>query len=154
MRWMHSLCGFPLGARRDEADRVLHAELCVRTLETPLTTESLILALRPTLAAKQYGSEDLLAKLVAEAVLAVMPKDPKNVRVVPLPPTPLTLWKRLTSNDLNSSTWITSEWSRLWVEDSTRVVSSAGWSLGVRRRVRVSLSATRCWAAAERLGFI
>lgn len=51
----------------------------MRTLETPLTTESLILALRPTLAAKQYGSEDLLAKLVAEAVLAVMPKDAKNV---------------------------------------------------------------------------
>lgn len=63
------------------------AELTQRTLETPLTTDSLILALRPTLASKQYGAEDLLAKLVAEAVLAVMPRDPKqfnvdNVRVV------------------------------------------------------------------------
>lgn len=55
------------------------AELAVRTLETPLTEESLILALRPTLASKQYGSEDLLAKLVAEAVLAVMPKNPAAV---------------------------------------------------------------------------
>lgn len=55
------------------------AELTARTLETPLTEESLILALRPTLASKQYGAEDLLAKLVAEAVLAVMPKDPKAV---------------------------------------------------------------------------
>lgn len=41
--------------------------------------ESLILALRPTLASKQYGAEDLLAKLVAEAVLAVMPRDAKAV---------------------------------------------------------------------------
>ncbi|KAL8283198.1 hypothetical protein RQP46_005976 [Phenoliferia psychrophenolica] len=65
---------------RDKAMEELE-KLCVRTLETPLTTESLILALRPTLAAKQYGSEDLLAKLVAEAVLAVMPKDAKNFNV-------------------------------------------------------------------------
>jgi len=51
-----------------------------RTLETPLTQESLTLALRPTLAAKQYGSEDLLSRLVSEAVMAVMPKDPRAVR--------------------------------------------------------------------------
>ncbi|GAA5900780.1 hypothetical protein JCM5296_004893 [Sporobolomyces johnsonii] len=62
-------------------------KLAIRTLETPLTEESLKLALKPTLAAKQYGSEDLLASLVSEAVLAVMPKDPRafnvdNVRVV------------------------------------------------------------------------
>jgi len=44
-----------------------------------MTEESLILALRPTLASKQYGSEDLLAQLVAEAVLAVMPKNPSAV---------------------------------------------------------------------------
>ncbi|GAA5971963.1 hypothetical protein JCM21900_003131 [Sporobolomyces salmonicolor] len=62
-------------------------QLAIRTLETPLTEESLKLALKPTLAAKQYGAEDLLASLVSEAVLAVMPKDPRafnvdNVRVV------------------------------------------------------------------------
>ena len=57
--------------------------LTAKTLETPLTTESLILALRPTLASKQYGAEDLLAKLVAEAVLAVMPRDPKKVSCGP-----------------------------------------------------------------------
>lgn len=62
-----------------EADN-LNVELTAKTLETPLTTESLILALRPTLASKQYGAEDLLAKLVAEAVLAVMPRDPTKVR--------------------------------------------------------------------------
>jgi len=58
----------------------LVAELTVKTLETPLTEESLKLALKPTLAAKQYGSEDLLASLVSEAVLAVMPKNPTAVR--------------------------------------------------------------------------
>ncbi|GAA5997304.1 chaperonin-containing T-complex subunit CCT8 [Rhodotorula paludigena] len=71
---------------RDKAIEELEKMTC-RTLETPLTEESLKLALRPTLAAKQYGSEDLLSKLVSEAVMAVMPKDPRafnvdNVRVV------------------------------------------------------------------------
>jgi len=58
----------------------IDVELTVKTLETPLTEESLKLALKPTLAAKQYGSEDLLASLVSEAVLAVMPKNPTAVR--------------------------------------------------------------------------
>ncbi|GAA5985846.1 hypothetical protein JCM5350_006913 [Sporobolomyces pararoseus] len=71
---------------RDKAVEELE-KLTVKTLETPLTEESLKLALKPTLAAKQYGSEDLLASLVSEAVLAVMPKIPTafnvdNVRVV------------------------------------------------------------------------
>ncbi|GAA5837429.1 hypothetical protein JCM9279_005685 [Rhodotorula babjevae] len=71
---------------RDRAIEELEKLVC-RTLETPLTQESLTLALRPTLAAKQYGSEDLLSRLVSEAVMAVMPKDPRafnvdNVRVV------------------------------------------------------------------------
>ncbi|GAA5972658.1 hypothetical protein JCM11641_002961 [Rhodosporidiobolus odoratus] len=71
---------------RDKAIEELD-KLCVRTLEVPLTEESLKLAIRPTLAAKQYGSEDLLSRLVSEAVMAVMPKDPRafnidNVRVV------------------------------------------------------------------------
>ncbi|KAI5481432.1 T-complex protein 1 subunit theta [Pseudohyphozyma bogoriensis] len=65
---------------RDKAMEELE-KLCIRTLETPLTTESLQLALRPTLAAKQYGSEDLLSKLVSEAVMAVMPKEIKNFNV-------------------------------------------------------------------------
>ncbi|GAA5875862.1 hypothetical protein JCM16303_004025 [Sporobolomyces ruberrimus] len=71
---------------RDKAVEELE-KLTVKTLESPLTEESLKLALKPTLAAKQYGSEDLLASLVSEAVLAVMPKNPTafnvdNVRVV------------------------------------------------------------------------
>jgi T-complex protein 1 subunit theta len=44
-------------------------------------------AVIPAIASKQYGSEDLLAGLVAEAALSVMPENPKtfnvdNVRVV------------------------------------------------------------------------
>ncbi|SCZ90117.1 BZ3500_MvSof-1268-A1-R1_Chr1-3g01787 [Microbotryum saponariae] len=62
---------------RDRAIEELE-KLSIRTLETPLTDASLQLALKPTLASKQYGSEDLLSKLVAEAVMAVMPKNPKN----------------------------------------------------------------------------
>ncbi|KAK4057565.1 T-complex protein 1 subunit theta [Microbotryomycetes sp. JL221] len=71
---------------RDKALEELE-KLSIRTLETPLNEQSLQIALKPALASKMYGSEDLLARLVAEAVQAVMPKDPKlfnvdNVRVV------------------------------------------------------------------------
>jgi T-complex protein 1 subunit theta len=46
-----------------------------------LTQASLTLALKPAIASKQYGSEDILASLVAEAALAVMPPNPKNFNV-------------------------------------------------------------------------
>ena len=57
------------------------------TLPSPLTHASLALALKPAIASKQYGYEDTLATLVAEAALVVMPNNPKhfnvdNVRVV------------------------------------------------------------------------
>ena len=44
-------------------------------------------AVIPAIASKQYGSEDVLAGLVAQAALSVMPENPKtfnvdNVRVV------------------------------------------------------------------------
>lgn len=48
-------------------------KLSVATLSSPLTSESLALALRPSLASKQYGNEDLLAPLVAQAVSLVLP---------------------------------------------------------------------------------
>lgn len=49
--------------------------------------DELVKAVKPAIASKQHGNEDLLAKLVAEAVLSVMPSNPKvfsvdNVRVV------------------------------------------------------------------------
>lgn len=57
------------------------AALSVHTLPSPLTHKSLTLALKPAIASKQYGSEDILASLVAEAALAVMPPNPKNFNV-------------------------------------------------------------------------
>jgi len=52
-----------------------------------LTKAALVRAVIPAIASKQYGSEDTLAGLVAEAALSVMPANPKtfnvdNVRVV------------------------------------------------------------------------
>ncbi|KAL1703977.1 chaperonin Cpn60/TCP-1 family [Schizophyllum commune] len=56
-------------------------KLSVKTLPSPLTTSSLATALRPAIASKQYGVEDKLAALVAEACLAVMPPNSKNFNV-------------------------------------------------------------------------
>ncbi|KXN86021.1 putative T-complex protein 1 subunit theta [Leucoagaricus sp. SymC.cos] len=50
-------------------------------LTQPLTQDSLVTALKPAIAAKQYGIEDTLASLVAEAALSVMPPNPKNFNV-------------------------------------------------------------------------
>jgi len=52
-----------------------------------LTKAALARAVIPAIASKQYGSEDILAELVAEAALSVMPENRKtfnvdNVRVV------------------------------------------------------------------------
>ena len=43
------------------------------TLPIPITLPTLTDALKPVLATKQFGSEHILAALVAEAALAVMP---------------------------------------------------------------------------------
>ena len=56
-------------------------ELSVSTLPTPLTQTSLATALKPAIASKQYGFEDTLSSLVAEAALTVMPANPKNFNV-------------------------------------------------------------------------
>ncbi|KAI0046463.1 T-complex protein 1 [Auriscalpium vulgare] len=61
--------------------------LSIRELPSPLAKGPLALAVTPAIASKQYGTEDLLASLVAEAALAVMPANNKtfnvdNVRVV------------------------------------------------------------------------
>lgn len=49
---------------------------------SPLPTlEQLATAVSPSLASKQPGSEKILAKLVAEASLAIMPKNPKDFNV-------------------------------------------------------------------------
>ncbi|KAH9935096.1 T-complex protein 1 [Epithele typhae] len=55
--------------------------LSTSSLPSPLTQASLATALKPAIASKQYGFEDQLAGLVAEASLAVMPPNPKNFNV-------------------------------------------------------------------------
>ncbi|THH20492.1 hypothetical protein EW146_g884 [Bondarzewia mesenterica] len=50
-------------------------------LPNPLTQETLMRAIKPAIASKQYGSEDSLASLVAEAALSIMPANPKNFNV-------------------------------------------------------------------------
>ncbi|KAK9451407.1 chaperonin Cpn60/TCP-1 family [Limtongia smithiae] len=63
------------------------ADLSVDKVENLRSEMELYKAIMPAIASKQYGNEELLAKLVAEAVFSVMPKNPKafnvdNVRVV------------------------------------------------------------------------
>ncbi|KZT72374.1 T-complex protein 1 [Daedalea quercina L-15889] len=55
--------------------------LSTKTLDSPPTQSGLAAALKPAIASKQYGYEDTLAALVAEAALAVMPPNPKNFNV-------------------------------------------------------------------------
>jgi T-complex protein 1 subunit theta len=56
-------------------------DLSTSSLPNPFTHQSLATALKPAIASKQYGYEDTLANLVAEAALAVMPSNPKNFNV-------------------------------------------------------------------------
>lgn len=58
-----------------------HLELSTTSLPSPLSQKTLTEALKPVIASKQYGLEDTLASLVAEAALAVMPTNPKNFNV-------------------------------------------------------------------------
>ncbi|KAL8423693.1 hypothetical protein RB596_003777 [Gaeumannomyces avenae] len=56
-------------------------ELVVNKVEDLRNQEELSKALRTVIASKQNGNEDFLANLVAEAVLAVLPKNPANFNV-------------------------------------------------------------------------
>jgi T-complex protein 1 subunit theta len=59
----------------------LSVELVCDKVEDIRSHEELSKAIRTVVAAKQSGSEDFLAGLVAEAVLAVLPKNPVNFNV-------------------------------------------------------------------------
>lgn len=64
-----------------------HSALSIHTLPKKLTVTALRTALKPAIASKQYGSEEILSSLVAEAALNVMPYNPSsfnvdNIRVV------------------------------------------------------------------------
>ncbi|KZT36936.1 T-complex protein 1 [Sistotremastrum suecicum HHB10207 ss-3] len=56
-------------------------KLSTFSFPSPITQSSLALALKPSLASKQYGSEDILARLVAEAALSIIPSNPQNFNV-------------------------------------------------------------------------
>lgn len=62
---------------RDKALAELE-DLSVAELASPPTVDSLALALRPCIASKQYGQEDILAPLVAQAVSLVLPPAPSS----------------------------------------------------------------------------
>jgi T-complex protein 1 subunit theta len=64
----------------EDALKILESLAC-STLENPRDKASLTKALIPVLAAKQYGYEEMLAGLVAEAVLTVMPPATKKASV-------------------------------------------------------------------------
>ncbi|KAI8391714.1 T-complex protein 1 theta subunit [Radiomyces spectabilis] len=71
---------------RDRALALL-PELVVDKVASLTTREELFKVVKSAIASKQYGYEDLLGQLVAEAALNVMPKNPKdfnvdNIRVV------------------------------------------------------------------------
>ena len=61
--------------------------LSTSEVQSPLTKAALVHAVTPAIASKQYGCEDILAGLVADGALSVMPENTKtfnvdNVRVV------------------------------------------------------------------------
>src|SRR5690606_32462013 len=56
-------------------------KLAVDKVEDMRSQEELSKAIRTVIASKQNGSEDFLADLVADAVLAVLPKNPANFNV-------------------------------------------------------------------------
>ncbi|TIC74349.1 IKI3-domain-containing protein [Wallemia mellicola] len=63
------------------------AELENDKLELPVSKDSLVKSIKTSLGSKQFGNEDFLSDLVADAAITVMPKDPSqfnidNVRVV------------------------------------------------------------------------
>lgn len=59
----------------------MYTELEVDRIADLRSTEELGKALRTVIASKQSGSEDVLAPLVAEAVQAVLPKNPANFNI-------------------------------------------------------------------------
>lgn len=65
----------------DSSDLTISVELSTFSLPSPLTQSTLSSALKPAIASKQYGFEYILASLVAEAALAIMPANPKNFNV-------------------------------------------------------------------------
>lgn len=56
-------------------------ELVVDKVKDIRSVEELTKAIRTVIGSKQFGNEDILAPLVAEAILMVLPKNPANFNV-------------------------------------------------------------------------
>jgi len=56
-------------------------ELVVHTVQNLTDVDEVARCLRPAIASKQYGYEDLLAPLLAKACIQILPKNPKNFNV-------------------------------------------------------------------------
>jgi T-complex protein 1 subunit theta len=67
--------------KRNTVANKVFTELVVDKVADIRSQEELSKAIRTVVAAKQSGNEDFLADLVAEAVLAVLPKNPENFNV-------------------------------------------------------------------------
>ncbi|CAG8494099.1 5475_t:CDS:2 [Paraglomus occultum] len=65
---------------RDKALEILET-LSVETVADPKSDTELKKAIRSAMASKQYGYEELLSDLVAQAALTIMPKNPVNFNV-------------------------------------------------------------------------
>ena len=57
----------------DAPSLTLVLELSTSSLPSPVTVSSLQRAIKPVISSKQYGNEEILSKLVAEAAMIVMP---------------------------------------------------------------------------------
>lgn len=64
----------------DEALRVLET-LTVDTVKDLTQTPELVKALKTVIGSKQTGNQEFLAEMVAEAVMAVLPKNPSNFNI-------------------------------------------------------------------------
>ncbi|CAG8641110.1 9495_t:CDS:2 [Paraglomus brasilianum] len=65
---------------RDKALEILET-LSIETVTDPKSDTELKKAIRSVIASKQYGYEELLSDLIAQAALTVMPKNPVNFNV-------------------------------------------------------------------------
>ncbi|KAF7289927.1 hypothetical protein MIND_01367700 [Mycena indigotica] len=70
--------GYELAAQRALAEL---EKISTFSVPSPITQTALAAALKPAIASKQYGFEDPLSALIAEAALAVMPTNPSNFNV-------------------------------------------------------------------------
>jgi T-complex protein 1 subunit theta len=55
--------------------------MTVKTIDDPRNMEQVTTALKSIISAKQFGYEDLLAPLIAQACIQILPKDAKNFNV-------------------------------------------------------------------------